>query len=103
MERSVYNAQHWRDLPRDYCSVDWLLSGVAGPCKGLIHHHHVDPTDPGSRTIQVCNAHHQKIHAVLRGLQALDRWDDLQHSRKCPHKHRYQHAREACERRLNAA
>ena len=102
MERSVYNAQHWRDLPRDYCSVDWLLSGAAGPCKGLIHHHHVDPTDPGSRTIQVCNAHHQKIHAVLRGLRALDEYDSRPW-RRCTHNHPYDHARRECERRLNAA
>ena len=96
MERSVYNRQAWRDLPRDYCCVEFLLGPAAGACGGLIHHHHVDPTDPDSRTVQVCQRHHPKVHALLRGLSS-------ERVRRCTHNHRYDHARRECERRLNAA
>jgi hypothetical protein len=95
MERSVYNSREWRNLPRDYCAVSHLLGDTAGPCTGLIHHHHVDPTDPDSRTIQVCNSHHQRIHTVLRHLSSE------RPVRRCTHNHRYEHARRECERRLN--
>lgn len=93
---AVYNTQAWRDLPRDYCVVELLLDDAAGPCRGLIHHHHVDPTDPDSRTVQVCAAHHPRIHALLRGVTSS-------RVRRCTHNHRYDHARRECERRLNAA
>jgi hypothetical protein len=91
---AVYNTSRWRGLPRDYCIAEYLLGDAAGPCTGLIHHHHVDPTDPDSRTVQVCQAHHPKIHAILRGLAPR--------RRRCTHNHRYDHARRECERRLNA-
>ncbi len=91
---SVYNTRRWRDLPRDYCVVSELLGDFAGPCTGLIHHHHVDPTDPDSRTIQVCASHHPKIHALLRKV-TVSTW------KHCTHNHRYAHARRDCERRLN--
>ena len=93
MERTVYNRREWRNLPRDYCIVDELLGAAAGPCKGLIHHHHVDPTDPDSRTVQCCAAHHATVHKVLRGLS--------RQRRRCTHNHRYEHARRDCEARLN--
>jgi hypothetical protein len=93
MERSAYNSRSWRNLPRDYCAVNLLLGDTAGPCRGLIHHHHTDPLDPESRTVQVCNAHHQRIHTVLRGLE--------KRVRRCTHRHPYPGGREACERRLN--
>lgn len=93
MNRTVYDTQAWRDLPRDYCIVGELLG--SGSCGGLIHHHHVDPADPASRTVQVCAAHHPQIHAVLRGLDRP--------VRRCTHRHPYRAGREACERRLNAA
>jgi hypothetical protein len=92
MERAVYNTRAWRQLPRDYCLVSELLGDLAGPCRGLIHHHHVDPADPFSRTVQVCAAHHPKIHRVL---------NSMKRRRRCHHNHRYPGAREACERRLN--
>ena len=94
--RSVYNRQSWRDLPRDYCAVHELLDTAAGPCTGLIHHHHVDPLDPDSRTVQVCAGHHSRIHALLRGLGSS-------RPRRCTHTHRYDWARRECERRLNRA
>jgi len=97
MERSVYNRTSWRDLPRDYCAVKEILGEAVGPCRGLIHHHHVDPTDPDSRTVQCCNSHHQKIHAVLRNLASEVP------VRRCTHHHRYDWARRECERKLNRA
>ena len=96
MERQAYNTRVWRDLPRDYCVVDLLFGEAVGPCSGLIHHHHVDPEDPTSRTVQVCASHHPRVHAVLRFLERP-------RVRRCPHIHRTPEAREACERRLNAA
>ena len=93
---AVYNTSAWRDLPRNYCLVGELLGDVASPCGGLIHHHHVDPTDPDSRTVQVCASHHPRIHSLLRRFDAGER-------RRCTHRHRYDHARRACEERLNAA
>lgn len=96
MERAVYNSQSWRQLPRTRCLVSVLLGAAAGPCRGDVHRHHVDPHDPESRTVEVCAAHHSRIHAVLRSLGS-SRW------RRCPHQHRSRESREACERRLNAA
>lgn len=98
MDRSAYMRRAWRELPRDYCIVHILLGDVAGPCSGLIHHHHVDPADPDSRTVQVCNGHHQRIHAALRALSGSQRrW------KRCRHRHAYPGARAACEARLNQA
>ena len=94
MDRTTYNTRRWRDLPRDYCAVSLLFGELAGPCSGLIHHHHVDPSDPDSRTVQICAGHHPRLHAVLRFLER-PRW------RTCTHAHRTREGREACERRLN--
>ena len=94
MHRSVYQTAEWRGLPRDYCIVSFLLDGAAGPCRGLIHHHHVNPSDPDSRTVQVCAAHHPRIHSVLRSLSSSS-------YRRCTHRHTSREAREACERKLN--
>ena len=91
---AVYNTQIWRELPRDYCIVEVLLDDAVGPCRGLIHHHHVDPNDPYSRTVQVCASHHPKIHAVL---------NSLGRKKRCPHRHPTRAGREACERKLNQA
>ena len=91
---AVYNTRAWRELPRDYCIVDILLDDAAGPCRGLIHHHHVDPNDPYSRTVQVCAAHHPQLHAVLHAVGRR---------RRGPHRHPTRAGREACERRLNRA
>lgn len=96
MDRAVYQTARWRALPRDYCVVSELLGPAVGPCRGLIHHHHVDPTDPDSRTVQVCAAHHPKVHLMLRRLASRT-------ERKCPHRHPTRLGREACERKLNRA
>jgi hypothetical protein len=89
---AVYRTQRWRNLPRDYCLISELLGDFAGPCRGLISHHHIDPSDPDSRTAQVCNAHHSQLHGVLR---------KLERRRRCPHRHPTREGREACERSLN--
>ena len=96
MEAAVYHTSAWRDLPRNYCAVELLFGEAAGECCGLIGHHHVDETDPHSRTVQVCAGHHSKVQAVLRRLR---RGDDGY--RRCTHSHPYPGGREACERRLN--
>lgn len=97
MERQVYNKREWRNLPRDRCEVEYLFGAAIGPCKGMIHLHHTDPVDPDSRTIQVCNSHHQRLHAALRALltPSEDEW------KVCTHVHPYPGGKEACERKLN--
>lgn len=95
MERTAYNTRAWRDLPRDYCVAELLLGDAAGPCRGLIHHHHVNPLDPDSRTVQCCQGHHSRLHTLLRSLNRSPR------VKRCPHQHKTRAGREACERRLN--
>jgi hypothetical protein len=99
MEKTVYDRQFWRELPRDgECVVRFLFEEAAGPCRGLITRHHVDPEDPESRSFQVCIKHHNRVQTALRRLLDPPRW------RRCPHKpgtHRYQSGKEACERELN--
>lgn len=99
MERTAYDRRSWRRLPREQCVVADLFGDAVGECGGLIHRHHVDPHDPDSRSIEVCASHHPRVHAALRALRSLETaW------KPCPHPpgtHRYQGAREACERRLN--
>lgn len=94
MHETVYNLSAWRDLPRTQCLVEALFGDAAGACSGVIHRHHVDPPDPGSRTIEVCAAHHPKVEAIVRRL--------VDEPPGCPHRpgtHRYRHAREECARR----
>ena len=97
MDQRVYNSARWRSLPRDRCTVEFLFGPAAGPCRGRIHRHHVDPDDPESRSVEVCAAHHPTLQAALRDLTRPAR------RRRCNHRHRYPHAREACERELNKA
>jgi len=101
MEPTVYNTREWRELPRDgECVAEFLFGEHAGPCRGLIHRHHVHPGDPCSRTYQACAGHHPQIEAFLRRLR--ERAERIIGRRRCPHVHLYPGAREACERRLNA-
>jgi hypothetical protein len=99
MERTEYDKQAWRDLPRDgECIVAFLFGDSAGECHGRIDRHHVDPPHP--RSVQCCARHHPKLEAARRHLteEPRQRW------KPCPHPagtHRYPGAREACERRLN--
>ena len=99
MEKTVYDRRKWRELPRDgECAVAFLFAEAAGPCRGLITRHHVDPEDPESRSYQVCIAHHNRVQATLRRLLEPPKW------KRCPHKpgtHRYKEGKEACERMLN--
>lgn len=95
MEETVYNTAAWRDLPRTSCVVEQLFGPAAGTCRGVIHRHHVDPDDPWSRTVEVCAAHHPRVHAALRALLRRPKLG-------CPHRpgaHRYDHARRECDRR----
>jgi hypothetical protein len=94
---AVYNTQRWRDLPREYCLASELLGEAVGQCRGTIHRHHVNPDDPDSRTVELCAAHHSRVHAVLRSLTREPM------VRRCPHRHVTPEARAACERRLNSA
>lgn len=98
MEATVYNRTAWRALPRTRCLVEALFGDAAGPCRGRIHRHHVDPSDPYSRTIEVCGGHHGRVEAILRRLRA----GQEEERRGCPHRpgtHRYPHAKRECDRR----
>ena len=96
MERTAYDKRSFRRLPRERCVVADLFGPAVGECAGYIHRHHVDPADPYSRTLEVCNGHHQRLHAALRHLEAPERaW------KRCHHRHSTREGREACERRLN--
>jgi hypothetical protein len=97
MERPVYDKRSFRNLPRERCDIEHLFGPVIGPCKGLIHLHHVDPSDPDSRLLSVCASHHTRMHAALRALltPSEPEW------KRCTHVHRYPEGKAACERRLN--
>lgn len=100
MDKSTYDSQEWRELPRDgECVVSFLFGEEAvGVCHGRIDRHHVDPEDPESRSFQVCARHHPKVQAILRRLLNPPKW------KRCPHKpgtHRYPEGKLACERSLN--
>lgn len=97
MDTRVYSLPQWRALPRTRCRVAELFGDAVGPCHGVIDRHHVDPDDPFSRTVEVCHRHHPQLEAALRLLTRERR------RRRCYHSHRYPGAREACERRMNAA
>jgi hypothetical protein len=96
MDRTAYDKRSFRRLSRDTCVISELLGDAASPCQGLIHRHHVDPTDERSRTVPVCNVHHQYLHTALRSLLTpRETW------KRCRHRHTTKEGREACERRLN--
>lgn len=95
MEKTAYDKRSFRRLPRERCVVSDLF-GLEN-CLGSIHRHHVDPSDPDSRTLPVCNRHHQHLHKALRALatEPESPW------KRCRHVHPTREGREACERRLN--
>jgi hypothetical protein len=100
MDKTVYDRRAFRNLPREDCTLTYLFGDAAGECGGLIHLHHVDPSDPDSRLLPVCARHHTRLHAALRALltPSETEW------KVCPHRpgtHRYPGAKEECERRLN--
>jgi hypothetical protein len=101
MDATAYNRRSHRDLPRDVeCVVSALLGDLVGDCHGVIDRHHTDPDDPDSATLPVCKRHHPRLQALVRLIVKPKL------RRRCPHppgSHRYAHAREECERRLNAA
>jgi hypothetical protein len=95
MDKTVYDKRSFRNLPRETCVVADLFG--LDDCHGSIHRHHVDPEDPSSRTLEVCNRHHQHLHKVLRTLAGASErpW------KRCTHVHPYPGGREACEAKLN--
>lgn len=99
MEKTVYDRRAWRNLPREFCTVEHLFGEVVGQCAGLIQLHHVDDNNPDSRAVPVCARHHPSLQAALRHLRSPEKaW------KMCPHRpgtHRYPGAKEECERRLN--
>jgi len=97
MDKTVYDKRSFRNLPRDRCEIEYLFGPIIGPCKGLIHLHHVDPEDEDSRLLAVCASHHSRMHAALRALLTPSEpvW------KTCNHRHRYPEGKAACERRLN--
>jgi hypothetical protein len=100
MEKTVYDKRSWRNLPRESCLIFELFGNALGECKGEIHRHHTNPLDPDSRSVEVCNSHHQYLHVALRTLTA----ESAPEWKRCPHKpgtHRYPWAKEECEQRLN--
>ena len=93
----MYDKRSFRNLPRERCVVAEFFGPVVEECQGYIHLHHVDPSDPGSKTLEVCNRHHQHLHKVLRALAGGPEraW------KRCTHHHPYPGGKEECERRLN--
>jgi hypothetical protein len=99
MEKQTYDKRSWRKLPREECVIAELFGDTLGGCKGEIHRHHTDPLDPESRSVEVCNSHHQYLHVALRAISAVA--EPRSEWRTCNHAHTYPWAKEACERRLN--
>lgn len=96
MEKTAYNRRRWRNLPREFCTVEHLFGDAAGPCHGLIQLHHVDENDPDSRSVPCCARHHPSLQAALRRFRSPEtEW------RKCRHRHTTPEGRAACEKRLN--
>ena len=98
-----YNSQEWeqartRTLLRDAnrCSLGRLFGG---DCHPVLHVHHLRrPEDGGEpyadlNLLTVCASHHPQLEALRRAVARRER-------RRCPHRHPYPGAREACERKL---
>jgi hypothetical protein len=98
MRRKDLDTRRWRALPRERCAVFELIGGA---CSGPISLHHIIPLSAGGDddgpVVQVCQAHHPMLEALCRRVYRPVE------PRRCPHHHRTREAREACERRLNAA
>lgn len=95
----IYNTRAWRNLPRDGLCV--IAELFAGECAGPLHRHHVKPIseggDPLGPTVLVCEHHHPTLEKIGRLIRHPE-W------KRCPHKpgtHRYEGAKDACERNLN--
>lgn len=104
MADSLYSSPAWAEaraaaLDRDghRCTVARLLGGE---CADRLDVHHVIPVREGGawydddNLITVCQSHHPMVESIRR--QILHK----RGVRKCPHDHRYDHARRECERRL---
>jgi hypothetical protein len=106
---NLYHTRAWADaraaaLLRDgnRCTVARLLGG---PCHRTLDVHHLVPANECSdpydldNLVTTCRSHHVRLEAMRRYLLR----EREQHARRCPHYHRYDHARRECEARMNAA
>ena len=94
----------WESIRARIIARDRGCSGrfLGGECSPILDVHHILPreeggTDEDSNLMALCHTHHPMLESMRRAILRRRRW------RTCPHEHRYAHAREACERRLNAA
>lgn len=103
----IYLTPEWADaraaaLLRDgsRCTVSRLFGG---DCHPILHAHHIVPVEGGGDLYDVenlltaCQVHHPMLEAMRRYVLRK------RAPQRCPHNHRYPHAREECERRLQAA
>lgn len=103
----TYRTPQWasaRDaaLARDdrRCTVSRLFGG---DCHPVLHVHHVIPVEQGGapydldNLLTACASHHPMLEAMRRYVLRK------RAPRRCPHVHRYPHAREECERRMAQA
>jgi hypothetical protein len=103
----IYRTPEWasaRDaaLARDNerCTVSRLFGG---DCHSVLHVHHVTPVAEGGAPYELdnllttCASHHPMLEGMRRYVLRK------RAPRRCPHNHRYPHAREECERRLAEA
>jgi hypothetical protein len=100
----LYDTSRWRDLRSRALAqgASCQLSGLAGECLGPLHVHHRQPVSEGGSPFPreneldvLCARHHRLVHAWRRKQEPQ--------RKRCPHNHRYEWARQECERRLNAA
>lgn len=105
---TIYRTTEWRTVAarakaRDghRCTVARLLGGS---CSKRLHAHHLVPVSEGGaafdleNVITACASHHPRLEALRRAIHE----GRATRLRRCPHRHRYEFAREMCERRLNA-
>jgi hypothetical protein len=94
----IYDTVAFRALPRERCIVHELFGA---DCAGAIARHHVHPVSLGGPedgpTVECCARHHTMLEALARRVYGVPEY------RRCPHAHRTQEGRLACEQRLNAA
>jgi 5-methylcytosine-specific restriction endonuclease McrA len=96
----------WDEIRARIIARDRACSGrfLGGECSAILDVHHIRPRDEGgtddpSNLMVLCHVHHPMLEALRKAI--LKR--RVPARRTCPHRHPYPGAREACERRLNAA
>jgi len=96
-----WTATRRRILERDFnrCTVG-VLFGIEDQCSDIMDVHHRLPrrwggTNEEDNLYAVCRSHHMRLEGILRRMRKE------QEPKKCTHRHRYDHARRECERRMN--